>query len=127
MRRIKTAVFFVLLSIGASLVLLCSPVPVWAAANGSISGTLNDPSRAVVPGATVTLVNTALKSEYKAISNGQGFYSFPTIPVGHYDLTIEATGFRPQTKTNSTVDTANFNICPTHRYYEIFPISPPRP
>jgi hypothetical protein len=46
-----------------------------------------------------------LKSEYKAISNGQGFYSFPTLPVGHYDLTIEATGFKTQKKTNLTVDT----------------------
>ncbi len=51
------------------------------------------------------LVNAALKSEYKTISNGQGFYSFPTLPVGHYDLTIEATGFRTQKKTNLTVDT----------------------
>ena len=69
------------------------------------SGTLKDQSGAVVSGATITLVNTALKSEYKAVSNGQGFYSFPTLPVGHYDLTIEATGFKTQKKTNLTVDT----------------------
>ena len=55
--------------------------------------------------ARVTLVNTALKSEYKAISNDRGFYTFPTLPVGHYDLTIEATGFRTQTKANLAVDT----------------------
>jgi len=104
MRRIKAAILFLLLSIEASIVLLCPPVT-WAAANGSISGTLTDPSGAVVPGATITLLNTTLKSEYKAISNGEGFYSFPTLPVGHYDLTIEAQGFRTQTKTNLTVDT----------------------
>ncbi len=84
---------------------LCSPASLWAAANGSLSGTLKDPSDAVVQGATITLVNLALKSEYKTISNGQGFYSFPTLPVGHYDLTIEATGFKTQRKTNLTVDT----------------------
>ncbi|MFY9645029.1 MAG: carboxypeptidase-like regulatory domain-containing protein, partial [Terriglobales bacterium] len=56
-----------------------SPVALWAAANGSISGTLKDPSEAVVSGATIVLVNTAVKSEYKAISNGQGFYSFPAL------------------------------------------------
>jgi len=99
------AMFFLLLSIAAAVLLVGSPVSLWAAANGGISGTLKDPSGAVVPGAAITLVNTALKSEYKTISNGQGFYSFPTLPVGHYDLTIEATGFRTQTKTSLTVDT----------------------
>ncbi|MGA9391938.1 MAG: carboxypeptidase regulatory-like domain-containing protein [Candidatus Sulfotelmatobacter sp.] len=105
MQRIRTVIFLLLLRIGASLVLVCSPVASWAAANGSISGTLKDPSFAVVPDATITLVNTALKSGYKAISNGQGFYSFPALPVGHYDLTIEATGFRTQTKTDLAIDT----------------------
>lgn len=98
-------IFFLLLSLAASIILAGSPVAAWAAANGSISGTLKDPSGAVVPGATLILTNTALKSEYKAISDGQGFYSFPTLPVGHYELTIEATGFQVQTRTNLAVDT----------------------
>jgi Carboxypeptidase regulatory-like domain/TonB dependent receptor len=76
----------------------------WAAANGSLSGALMDPSGAVVRGATITLVNSTLRSEYKAISNGQGFYSFPALPVGHYDVTIEGSGFKT-VKTNLTVDT----------------------
>ncbi len=38
-------------------------------------------------------------------SDAQGFYSFPALPVGHYDLTIEATEFQKQQKTNLTVDT----------------------
>jgi hypothetical protein len=94
-----------LFGIWGILILICSPVWLWAAADGSISGTLKDPSGAVLPGATVTLVNTALKSGYKAISNEKGFYSFPALPVGHYDLTIAATSFRTQTKKNLTVDT----------------------
>ncbi len=98
-------IFFLLLSLVASVILVASPVAAVAAANGSVSGTLNDPSGAVVPGATLTLVNTALKSEYKAVSDGQGFYSFPILPVGHYELKIEATGFQVQTETNLAVDT----------------------
>lgn len=105
MPRIKTVISCVLLSIAANLMSVFSPVALWAAANGSISGTLKDPSDAVVSGATIVLVNTAVKSEYKAISNGQGFYSFPALSVGHYNLTIEATGFRTQTRTNLTLDT----------------------
>ena len=70
-----------------------------------LSGTLIDQSGSVVSGATITLVNTSLKSEYKVISDGRGFYAFPTLPVAHYDLTIEAAGFKTQNKTNVTVDT----------------------
>ncbi|MGB9468992.1 MAG: carboxypeptidase-like regulatory domain-containing protein [Candidatus Acidiferrum sp.] len=87
------------------LLCLCSGLSLWAAANGSLSGTLRDPSGGVVPGARVTLVNAALKSEFKAISDGQGFYTFPTLPVGHYDMIIEAAGFKTKKKTNLTIDT----------------------
>jgi hypothetical protein len=105
MLSLKAVVLLLLPSLWGVVVLVGSPVCLWALANGSLSGTLKDQSGAVVSGATITLVNTALKSEYKAVSNGQGFYSFPTLPVGHYDLTIEATGFKTQKKTNLTVDT----------------------
>ena len=103
MHKVRIVIFF--LSAAASVTPVFSPVALWAAANGSLSGTLKDPSGAVVPGATITLVNTALKSEYKAISNREGFYSFPTLPVGRYNLTIEVTGFKTQLKMNLMVDT----------------------
>jgi hypothetical protein len=95
-------------SIWASLlvfVLVACPDRSWAAANGSLSGTLKDQSGAVIQGATVTLVNVALKSTFTFVSNPQGSYSFPTLPVGHYDMTIEATGFKTQKKTGITIDT----------------------
>ncbi len=102
---IKKIMTLALLSIGATVAMICAPIDLWSAANGGVSGTLHDPSGAVVSGAKITLVNTALKTEYKTISNGQGFYSFPTLPVGHYDLTIKAAGFRSETKSNLAVDT----------------------
>ncbi|MGH9681035.1 MAG: carboxypeptidase regulatory-like domain-containing protein, partial [Candidatus Acidiferrales bacterium] len=76
----------------------------WALAGGSLSGVLRDSSGGVVPGAKLTLVNTALKSEFKASSDARGFYSFPALPVGHYDLTIEAAGFQTQKRPNLAVD-----------------------
>ena len=36
---------------------------------------------------------------------GKGVYSFPALPVGHYDMTIEADGFKTQQRTNLIVDT----------------------
>ena len=73
-------------------VVLClfTAVPLCGAVGGSISGTVADPSGAVIPGATLRLVNTAQQTIYQAVSDRQGFYSFPNLPVGHYDLTISA-------------------------------------
>src|SRR6202453_3270155 len=105
MTAARTGTLF-LSRVACFVILVCVPLTfTWAAANGSLSGTLMDPSGAVVRGATITLVNSALRSEYKAISNGQGFYSFPALPVGHYEVTIEASGFKTEKKTNLTVDT----------------------
>ncbi|MGA2741903.1 MAG: carboxypeptidase regulatory-like domain-containing protein, partial [Bryobacteraceae bacterium] len=84
---------------------LLSAMGVWAFAAGSVSGLVKDASGGAIPGAKITLVNTALKTRFTVASDAQGFYSFPALAVGHYDLTIEATGFRTQQKTNLTVDT----------------------
>ena len=90
-------------SFGAAvLVLTCHAL--WALAAGSLSGRLTDPSGATIPRAGVTVVNTGLKSEFTATSDARGFYSFPALPVGHYDLTIEAAGFQTQKKTGIAVD-----------------------
>ena len=76
-----------------------------AATGGSISGTVVDPTGAVVAGATLRLVNTAQHTVYQVISDKQGIYSFPNLPVRHYELTISAPGFATQRKTNLAVDT----------------------
>src|SRR5580700_6669050 len=85
--------------------ILLSAAYLWAFAAGSVSGVIKDPSGAAIPGARLTLINTTLKTEFKAAADGQGFYSFPALPVGHYDLTVEAVRFQTEQKTNLTVDT----------------------
>ena len=76
----------------------------WALAGGSLSGVLKDATGAVIPGVKLKLVNTALKTEFDATSDSRGLYSFPALPVGHYDLTIESDGFQTQKKTNIAID-----------------------
>lgn len=62
---------------------------------GSISGTVIDPSGAVVAGAQITLsVNGQRIQQTK--SGDQGQFSFSNVPAGAFQLTIEATGFGPQ-------------------------------
>ncbi len=91
--------------ISGAILLLLSAAWACAFAGGSLSGVLRDSSGGVVPSAKLTLVNNSLKTQFITTSDAQGFYTFPALPVGRYDLTIEATGFKPQKKTNVAIDT----------------------
>jgi hypothetical protein len=86
------------------VVVILSGSCAWGFAASSVAGVVKDPSGAAIPGATLKLINTALKTEFKTTSDSQGSYSFPALAVGHYDLTIEALGFQKQQKKNLTVD-----------------------
>jgi outer membrane receptor protein involved in Fe transport len=56
-----------------------------------------DPSGASVPGATVVAVNTGTGARTTASSSAEGNYTIPALPVGIYDLTVEAAGFQQYT------------------------------
>ena len=62
--------------------------------NGSISGTVTDPSGAVVPNTAVTAKNVATGVVSHATANNGGVYNFPTLQPGPYQITGEATGFQ---------------------------------
>jgi hypothetical protein len=84
--------------------ILLSAAAAWGLSGGSLSGVIRDVSGSVVPGAALTLVNRSLQTEFKAVSDAQGHYSFPAVPVGRYDLTVEARGFQAEKKTGVAVD-----------------------
>lgn len=75
-----------------------------AQVGGSISGTVRDQSNGVVPGVNVTATNTALGTISSTVTNGQGLYSFPKLPVARYDITLQIDGFKPQKQTGIQVD-----------------------
>jgi carboxypeptidase family protein/TonB-dependent receptor-like protein len=70
---------------------------------GSIVGTLTDETGAVVPGAAVTVTNTATGLSRQTTTNDAGYYSFPNLPEGIYDLSVTAGGFRPYTQKSINV------------------------
>lgn len=86
------------------LCLLALQSVLWSAVTGSISGTILDPSGAVVPGVMLTVTNPATGVENKTMTDGKGFYSFPSLPVGRYDLKIMASGFHDQEKKGLVID-----------------------
>jgi hypothetical protein len=86
-------------------IIVFTSLKIWAAAGGSITGTVTDTTGAVVSSARLTLVNQAQQTTYHAVSNAQGVFSFLNLPVGRYDLTVAASGFSAKKLTNLFVDT----------------------
>jgi hypothetical protein len=84
------------------LTLVASPAA--AQVGGSLSGTVKDPSGAVVPGVSITATNTVLNTMFNTVTDGQGLYSFPKLAVGRYDLTLQIEGFKPLKRTGIQVD-----------------------
>ena len=60
---------------------------------GAISGTVKDPSGAVVPNANVSALRVDTGIAQKVTTNDEGLFTFPNLFVGTYRLTIEAPGF----------------------------------
>ena len=54
--------------------------------NSNLEGFVLDPTRAAIPDARVELHNTATAQRRETRTNSEGFYSFPMIPVGAYEL-----------------------------------------
>ena len=77
---------------------------VWAAVGGSISGTVTDQTGAVVPGTPVVARNLDTAVQQTTTTNDQGFYAFPYIPVGRYEVEIVRQGFQPYKRTGLVVD-----------------------
>ena len=79
-----------------SLLMLCCvalPAAAQTATMGNISGTVSDPSAAVVPDAAVTLVDTATKQTRSTTTNNAGRYAFINVTPGKYEITITKQGF----------------------------------
>ncbi len=76
----------------------------WSAVTGRISGTVKDPTVAVVPSAQITVVETQTGIKTESKTDSAGFYSFPSLPVGHYELEVKASGFRDFKQTGLILD-----------------------
>ena len=60
----------------------------------TLTGVITDPSQSVVAGAKVTLRNIESGTTRETASNGDGYFTFASVPVGTYSVTVEAPGFK---------------------------------
>lgn len=65
----------------------------------TLNGTVTDATAAAVPGAKVTVTNTGTGLTRTTTTNDVGQYTFPSLPVGTYDLTAENQGFKVSKRT----------------------------
>src|ERR1700689_133115 len=84
---------------------ILSAALVWASVGGSIAGTVKDPSGRVIPNAEVSLRESTTGFSYQTHSDSKGLYTFPVLPVGHYELQVQATGFSGYQRTGVVLDT----------------------
>jgi hypothetical protein len=74
--------------------------------NATITGTVTDPTGAVVPNAAINLVNPATNQMRQDTSNSAGSYRFPNVGVGTYTLSASASGFQKFSRTGIVVHPA---------------------
>ena len=88
--------------------LLCVVLALWGLSGsmlaqevtGSISGTVTDPSGAAINGATVNLLNTDRNATVRTVpTNGAGFYTATSLPLGTYTVQIIDAGFKTHSVT----------------------------
>src|SRR5260370_3622962 len=86
---------------GAALALtaLLHATPAHAQTTGSLRGTVKDVSGAVIPHATVIVINTATSAQRDEVTDDQGAYPFTLFPIGRYDLDIPFPACAPFRRT----------------------------
>ena len=85
----RTTVRFTLLL----LILTATAVSTFSQGTQSVSGTVKDQSGSAIPGATVTVTETATGSVRTFTTDASGGYAVPTLSVGTYTIEVKATGF----------------------------------
>jgi hypothetical protein len=107
----RASLLILILSLGITA------LPAWVAGGssggaGTVSGTVKDPSGAVIPGATVIIHNPVSGYERTASTDTSGNFTFTNIPFNPYHLTITNAGFTPhvQDVDLSSAVPVNLNI-----------------
>ena len=93
MRRLLRILF-----VGAAIPLLTT-APAWAQATAELNGRVTDESGAVLPGVTVTAVQTDTGFTRSVVTDGTGAYAMPNVPTGPYRLEVSLQGFRTYIQT----------------------------
>ena len=73
---------------------------------GTIAGTVTDPSGAVVAGARVSAENMDTHNVVQTVTTATGNFTLPQLPVGMWDVAVEAPGFKSFRSLKNTIQVA---------------------
>jgi hypothetical protein len=96
-------------SLSLGLVVVCATL-CHAQFSSNLQGFVEDPSRAVVAKATVTLVNTATQATRSTTTDDSGNYRFVSLAPGAYRLTVEASGYAKSENDVTLLTEQNLNV-----------------
>jgi hypothetical protein len=99
--------------LGLALVVVAVAASAFAQSAGSFRGTVTDTSGALVPGATVTLVNEGTKFTREGVTNATGTFFFASVDAGKYTVKVALSGFKTYTASGLRVsanDTLGVNV-----------------
>jgi hypothetical protein len=77
------------------------------AQSSQVSGQIVDTSKAAIPGVSLTLTHVETGEQRLATSSGEGYFSFPLLLSGHYELAVEKNGFESVRQTGIVVETGS--------------------
>lgn len=91
----------------ALALLLLAPRAFSQITTGSLSGTVTDTTGAVIPNATVTLVNESTNDTRATVSNGTGYFTFAAVQPGTFTVSVTAKGFGPWKQTGIVMNSGD--------------------
>ncbi len=71
---------------------------------GQISGVIKDQTGGVMPGVTVTATQVATQTAHTTVTDASGFYTFPNLSAGRYNISAELQGFKKAVKEGVQLD-----------------------
>src|ERR1051325_1152079 len=74
--------------------LLSSNASLLASPTGSVSGTVKDPSGALIPGVKLTLASISTNAQLRTVTNSNGEFQFLQLAPTAYSLVAESSGFK---------------------------------
>jgi hypothetical protein len=84
---------------GIAILIACAHAGLAQVDSASLAGLVTDASHAAIPGAKVNAANSATGIERSTVSDASGYYTFPSLPIGSYHVTVSQTGFASITQT----------------------------
>jgi hypothetical protein len=95
-----------ILLVGVALTLICLSPAMSQSGRGTLTGTIKDPTGAVIPKAQIMVRNVNTGVEFNTVTTESGIYHVPYIPPGKYSLTATNAGFKKTVRENIEVHVA---------------------